>query len=120
MGGRGSCWPDLPHAHRQHVAAAGTHLHPVGAFHRGGGALGGSSGLLSPCSSSLVGLPSVGCALMGRPTHLDLGSGLGEPLMQLHFLLAHAGSCRGGLRFCRFMRDGRRRGPFQASSAGPE
>ena len=80
----------------------------------------GSSGLLSPCSSSLVGLPSVGCALMGRPTHLDLGSGLGEPLMQLHFLLAHAGGCRGGLRFCRFLRDGRRRGPFQASSAGPE
>ena len=39
--GGGSCWPDLPHAHRQHVAAAGTHLHPVGAFHRGGGALGG-------------------------------------------------------------------------------
>ena len=80
----------------------------------------GSSGLLLQCSSFLVGLPSVSCALMGRPTHLDLGSGLGEPLMQLHFLLAHAGGCRGGLRFCRFLRDWRRRGPFQASSAGPE
>ena len=80
----------------------------------------GSSGLLLQCSSFLVGLPSVICALMGRPTHLDLGSGLGEPLMQLHFSLAHAGGCRGGLRFCRFLRDRRRRGPFQASSAGPE
>ena len=41
VGWGGSCWPDLPNVHRQHVAAAGTHLHPVGAFHRGGGALGG-------------------------------------------------------------------------------
>ena len=37
----GSCWPDLSHAHQQHVTAASTHLHPVGAFHRGGGTLGG-------------------------------------------------------------------------------
>ena len=117
--GGGSCWPDLPHAHRQHVAAASTHLHPGGGF-TGVAELLGLSGLLSPCSSSLVGLPSVGYVLMGRPTHLDLGSGLGEPLMQLHFLLAHAGGCGGGLRFCRFLQDGRRRGPFQASSAGPE
>ena len=65
-----------------------------------------SSGLLSPCGSSLVGLPSISCALIGHPTHLDLGSGLGEPLIPLHFLLTRAaaaaedctsvGFCRAG------------------------
>ena len=79
-----------------------------------------SSGLLSPCGSSLVGLPSISCALIGHPTHLDLGSGLGEPLIPLHFLLTRAGGCRGGLHFCRFLQGGRRGGPFRMSSAGPE
>ena len=32
---RGSCWPDLPPAHQQHVTTASTQLHPVRAFHRG-------------------------------------------------------------------------------------
>ena len=79
-----------------------------------------SSSLLSPYSSFSIGLPSVSCALMRHPTHLNLGSGLGEPLMPLHFLLTHAGGCHGGLHFYQFLQDGRHRGPFQTSSTDPE
>ena len=98
----------------QHASA------PSGSVSPGWRSSWGSSGLLSPCSSSLVGLPSVGCALIGHPTHLDLGSGPGEPLMPLHFLLTRAGGCHRGLHFYRFLRDRQHGGPFQTSSMGPE
>ena len=76
-----------------------------------------SSSLLSPYNSSLISLPSISCALMRHPTHLNLGSGLSEPLIPLHFLLTHASSYHRRLHFYQFLQDRR---PFQTSSTGPE
>ena len=117
---RGSCWPDLPHVHQQHVTTASTQLHPVRAFHQGSGTLGRSSILLSPYNSSLISLPSISCALMRHPTHLNLGSGLSEPLIPLHFLLTYASSYHRRLHFYQFLQDRQHRGPFQTSTIGPE
>ena len=46
--------------------------------------------LLSPYNSSLISLTSISCALIRHLIHLNLGSGLSEPLIPLHFLLTHA------------------------------
>ena len=75
--------------------------------------------LLSPYNSSLS-LPSISCALMRHPIHLNLGSGLSEPLIPLHFLLNHASSHHRRLHFYQFLQDRQHRGPFQISSTGPE
>ena len=117
---RGSCWPDLPHAHQQHVTTASTHLHPVRTFHQGSESSWRSSSLLSPYNSSLISLPSISCALIRHPTHLNLGSGLSEPLIPLHFLLTHASSYRRRLHFYQFLQDRQHRGPFQTSSTDPK
>ena len=78
-----------------------------------------SSSLLSPYNSS-ISLPSISCALMRHPIHLNLGSGLSEPLIPLHFLLTHASSRHRRLHFYWFLQDRQHRGPFQTSSTGPE
>ena len=79
-----------------------------------------SSSLLSPYNSSLISLPSISCALIRHPNHLNLGSGLSEPLIPLHFLLTHASSYRRRLHFYQFLQDRQHRGPFQTSSTDPE
>ena len=118
---RGSCWPDLPPAHQQHVTTASTHLHPVRAFHRGSRTLEGLQACcLHTTPSSLISLPSISCALIRHLIHLNLGSGLSEPLIPLHFLLAHASSHHRRLHFYQFLQDRQHRGPFQTSSTGPE
>ena len=76
-----------------------------------------ASSLLSPYNSSLISLPSISCALMRHLIHLNLGSGLSEPLMPLHFLLTHASSHHRRLHFYQFLQD---RCPFETSSTGPE
>ena len=78
-----------------------------------------SSSLLSPYNSSLS-LTSISCALMRHPTHLNLGSGLSEPLIPLHFLLTHASSYHRRLQFYQFLQDRQHRGSFQTSTTGPE
>ena len=77
-----------------------------------------SSSLLSPYNS--ISLPSISCALMRHLIHLNLGSGLSEPLISLHFLLTHASSHHRGLHFYQFLQDRQHRGPFQTSTTGPE
>ena len=117
---RGSCWPDLPHVHQQHVTTASPQLQPVRAFHRGSRTLRRSSTLLSPYNSSLISLPSISCALRRHPIHLNLRSGFSEPLIPLHFLLTHASSYHRRLHFYQFLQDRQHRGPLQTSSTGPK
>ena len=79
-----------------------------------------SSILLSPYNSFLISLPSISCALMRHLIHPNLGSGLNEPLIPLHFLHTHASSYHRRLHFYQFQQDRHHRGPFQTSSKDPE
>ena len=120
MVSRGSCWPDLPQRtpatcdYSQHTAAPSKSISPR---YRNSWR---SSSLLSPYNSSLISLPSISCALIRHPTHLNLGSGFSEPLIPLHFLLTNASNHHRRLHFYQFLQDRQHRGPLQTSSIGPQ